>query len=268
MSKLSCIVLTLNSARTLEKCLTSLNYLADEIIIVDGGSTDQTLEIAKKHGCKIVFSDSKRFDVLRNIGNKHASCEWIFHIDSDEFVTNELKEEIKKMLEKPIYDVYALPRKTYINGKIIDTFTTNPPDLQVRLFKKDDRFHYEREIHELLFFEDKHVISSNYELGIMRNPLLHLHRPIKLRKLISLRDLYLVTRFDAIKFYKNFNKIILLRRIVTHMTIVPLKFTLRVLKTKKPQTLEGLEYFFSNILKWIIMYSIFVFLFKVRGSVR
>lgn len=261
----SCVVLTLNSARTLEKCLGSLDGLANEIIIVDGGSTDQTLEIAKKHECKIVFSNSKRFDVLRNIGNRYASSEWIFHIDSDEFVTNNLKKEIEETLKKPVYDVYALPRKTCINGKVISHFTNNPLDLQVRLFRNDYRFHYKREIHELLFFEDEHVAPSNYDLGIMHNPLLHLYKPVKLRKLFSLRDLYLVTKFDAIKFYGNYHNFILLRRIFTHMTLVPLKFTLRALKTNTLRTLVDLKYFCSNILKWVIMYSIFIFLFKVRA---
>ena len=89
---ISAVILSKNSEKKIEKCLSSLKGWADEILLVDGGSTDKTREIAKQYDAKVYthpFSGS--FAEERNFGTDKASSEWVLQLDSDEIVTDALK---------------------------------------------------------------------------------------------------------------------------------------------------------------------------------
>ena len=97
-------ILTYNSARTLERCLASLDGFA-EILISDGGSTDETLEIAARFGARVMQQSSPGmpivdFSLERNCLLAAASFDWFFYIDSDEYLSPELKEEIRAAASK------------------------------------------------------------------------------------------------------------------------------------------------------------------------
>lgn len=186
-------ILTFNSEKTLEKALNSLKNFA-EIIICDGGSTDETLKIAKKHNCKIIQQDKKfknpdntikDFSGVRNQTLEAATYDWFLYFDSDEYLSEELVEEIgdtidaqrsgaaRKTTNKPFRHrrntiktpetlVFDMPRKYIINGKIIDCATTYP-NYSTRLFNKKAVKKFRKQVHESI------EIKEGYEIGKLKN---------------------------------------------------------------------------------------------------
>jgi glycosyltransferase involved in cell wall biosynthesis len=136
MSKLSVLIHTKNVAATLEKTLKSVKF-ADEIVVVDMESTDETLKIAKKHDCKIFHHEDVGYaDPARNFAISKASFNWILVVDADEAISPDLKEIILKTINKKDgAEIYHLPRKNFVFNKWIKK-TGWWPDYQPRLFKK------------------------------------------------------------------------------------------------------------------------------------
>src|SRR3972149_5537016 len=126
MGKISAVVTVYNEEKNIEKCLKSLKF-ADEIIVVDNQSEDKTADIAKKYTSK-VFSrknNPQQLDIQKNFGFEKANFEWILSIDADEEVSKELTAEIKKILgAKPSsisqINGFWIPRKNFIFGKWIE----------------------------------------------------------------------------------------------------------------------------------------------------
>ena len=92
--KLSVAMITMNEERILEKTLESVKDIADEIVIVDSGSSDRTEEIAKKYGTKFYVESWKGYGPQRNSAIDKASGEWILNIDADEEISPELQKKI------------------------------------------------------------------------------------------------------------------------------------------------------------------------------
>ncbi len=170
MTRISFIIIALNEEEMIEDCLKSASW-ADEIILLDGGSTDKTLKIAQKYQAKIFSQEVKEKDwaAWHNQGKKLAKNEWIFYLDADERVTPALKEEIKSSINHQSSVIaFAIPRRNILLGKEMQ-FGGWYPDYQIRLFKKNKLLRWEGQVHERPIFEG--------ELGYFKNPLLHLtHR--------------------------------------------------------------------------------------------
>ncbi len=97
---LSCTLATFNEEENIERCLESVKEWVDEIVVVDGGSTDGTVEIAKKHGAKVeVRENPKMFHINKNKANELAQGEWILQLDADEVVSEELGKEIRELVQ-------------------------------------------------------------------------------------------------------------------------------------------------------------------------
>ena len=97
LTKITAIVLTKNEERNLERCLNSLRF-ADEILVVDDGSFDKTVSIAKKLGAKVIEHRlAEDYGAQRNFAMSKAANEWILFIDADEEITEELSEELKNI---------------------------------------------------------------------------------------------------------------------------------------------------------------------------
>lgn len=136
MVKLSVVINAQNVESDLPRALTSVKNLADEIIVLDQGSTDKTAEVAKKSGAKVYKHESVRYvELARNFAISKVSGDWILVLDPDEEIPLGLSKRIKKILEKPKADFYRIPRKNIIFGKWI-SHTLWWPDYQIRLFKK------------------------------------------------------------------------------------------------------------------------------------
>ena len=134
MATLSVIIITKNEEVDLPACLKSVSF-ADEIIIVDNGSTDQTSEIAEQFNVKFFSEDWHGFGPQKNLSLSKATCDWVFSIDADEVVPNKLATEIKKIVENPVYDGYYIPRATTFCGKKV-RFGDWGRDKVLRLFKR------------------------------------------------------------------------------------------------------------------------------------
>lgn len=163
MEKVSVVMITRNEEKHMEKCLESINW-ADDIVIVDSFSEDKTVEIAKKFNCKVFQKDFIGFGPLKNYAVSKASNRWILNLDADERITPELENEIRKILENPDYDGYYISRKSYIGKKWIK-HAGQWPDHQLRLFRKDKGKFQEKMLHER--------VEINGKIGYIKNPMLH-----------------------------------------------------------------------------------------------
>ncbi len=173
---LSAIVLTKNEERNIEGCLSSLSW-ADEMLVVDSGSTDLTAALAEKHGARVVTHPFTNFSSQRNFAMSQAQGDWVLFIDADERVTPELAEEIKKTLRDSMPSlnpspvgrgqgegyVYAIPRHNYFFGKRI-RFGDAREDAPVRLFPKQ-HVTWTQPVHEM--------IVTDLPVRKLKSPLLH-----------------------------------------------------------------------------------------------
>jgi glycosyltransferase involved in cell wall biosynthesis len=150
---LSVVVLTKNEQERIAKCLDSVKW-ADEIIVVDDESLDRTREIVKHYTDKIFI---KKMDIEgkhRNWAYAQAKNIWVLSLDADEIVTPELREEIQKVLKNnPRENGFTIPRRNYI-GNYWVKYGGWYPSPQLKLFKKD-KFRYEEvSVHPRAFMDD------------------------------------------------------------------------------------------------------------------
>jgi glycosyltransferase involved in cell wall biosynthesis len=110
MTKLSAFVTTFNNGRTLDACLTSVDF-ADEIVVLDSFSTDETLEIARRHGAVIHQHEFMGYGPQKQLALEKTSHDWVLLLDADEALSPELSGEIRALLEQgPRADGYTMPR--------------------------------------------------------------------------------------------------------------------------------------------------------------
>ncbi len=114
MERLSVFITTYNNADTLDKCLSSVAW-ADEIVVLDSFSTDQSMEIARHHGCKIHQHEFLGYGKQKQMALEKTSNHWVLLLDADEMLSPELQKEIKALLETgPRVAGYALPRREQV----------------------------------------------------------------------------------------------------------------------------------------------------------
>ena len=139
------------------RCLESVRDHVDEIIIVDTGSTDKTVEIAGKYGAKVYHRTwENSFSKARNYSLKYATCDWILILDADEEVIKKDAHKLREVIKDPV-----VPETTHMaNVFLVPVFskTSGNKNLAVansgRLFKNHLGFHYEGIIHNTLKFSD------------------------------------------------------------------------------------------------------------------
>src|SRR3989344_362141 len=172
--KISVVISAYNEEKKIERCLKSVLW-ADEVILVDNQSIDNTFRIAQKYADKI-FSrpNSRMLNVNKNYGFKKASGEWILSLDADEIVEEKLREEIGYAINNSQTDEgkkicgFYIPRKNIIFKKWI-RHTGWYPDYQLRLFKKGKGSFPENHVHEKIIIEGEtkkmknHLLHENYE---------------------------------------------------------------------------------------------------------
>lgn len=164
--KISVVLAVLNEEENLGKCLESVKDLADEVVIVDGGSVDNTLKIAKEFKARIIETTNPIiFHINKNKAIDAAEGEWVLQLDADEVVTEELSKEIKTTISINRFNGYWIPRKNLFLG----TFLTKGgqyPDYTLRLYRKGKGRLPAKDVHEQAVVEG--------EVGYLKNPLLHL----------------------------------------------------------------------------------------------
>jgi glycosyltransferase involved in cell wall biosynthesis len=134
---ISVLINTFNEEKNIQNCLESVKW-ADEIILVDMYSDDETVNIAKKYTDKIYFFEKCGYaDPARNFALEKANCNWILVVDADELVPIALKNRLLKIAENDLADVVLIPRMNFVFGHLFK-FTGSGPlqDAQLRFFKK------------------------------------------------------------------------------------------------------------------------------------
>lgn len=169
--KLSVTLATFNEEKFLGKCLDAVKDLADEIVIVDGSSTDDTVKIAKKYGAEVVVTKNvpENFHINKKKANDLAKDEWILQLDADEIVSPALKEEIRKKIElDPEENGFWIPRANFFLGKFLHKGGVYP-DYTMRLYKRGKGNLPAKSVHEQAVVEGK--------TGRLKNDLLHYNNP-------------------------------------------------------------------------------------------
>jgi glycosyltransferase involved in cell wall biosynthesis len=163
MAKLSVTIITKNEAHAIRRCLESVKW-ADEIIVLDSGSSDNTVEICREYTDKVLVTDWPGFGVQKNRALDCASHDWVLSLDADEVVSPELKQQILSVIQNPTANGYYLVRRSFFCGKLI-RFGDWRNDKVLRLFKRELGRFDDAPVHESLLVEGK--------LGTLRAPLYH-----------------------------------------------------------------------------------------------
>jgi glycosyltransferase involved in cell wall biosynthesis len=144
--RITAAIITLNEERMLPDLLASLQWV-DEIVLVDGGSRDRTVELAAAAGCRVVEHPFDNYAAQRNRALEHAASEWILSIDADERPTPRLIEEIRATLCEPRHDAYRIPIRSRIFGRQM-RYCGTQDDRPIRLFRQHLR--WAGDVHEVL----------------------------------------------------------------------------------------------------------------------
>jgi glycosyltransferase involved in cell wall biosynthesis len=148
--KISAVIITFNEEKRLEGALTSLDGVADEIIVVDSFSSDGTVRIARKYTDKVIQRKWTNFADQKNFANGKASNSWILSLDADERLSPELKEEILQIKQEGAECAgFSMPRRVYYLGRWI-RHSGWYPDRKIRLFQKDKAIWQGEYVHESL----------------------------------------------------------------------------------------------------------------------
>ncbi|MDO8581072.1 MAG: glycosyltransferase family 2 protein [Candidatus Omnitrophota bacterium] len=149
MTEITAVIITKNEEQQISRCLDSLKSWVKEIIVIDDGSTDQTVSLAQKAGAKVIVQTSKgNFDGQRNKGIDEASSSWVFQMDADEVVPAQAAQAISDALAKnQDFVAFTLTRRDFIFG-IPLTHIINAPC--VKIFRKDKGRYASHKIHEIL----------------------------------------------------------------------------------------------------------------------
>ena len=164
---LSVCIITLNEERNIGRTLQSVKAIADEIIVVDSGSTDATASIAQSFGAKVFVESWKGFARQKNSALEKANCEWILSLDADEEVSPELAASIGavvKSAKPPEFAGYTMNRRNLYFGRWIKR-AGYYPDPKLRLIKRGAAEFELRDVHE--------DMKMQGPLGHLRGDLIH-----------------------------------------------------------------------------------------------
>jgi len=163
---LSVCIITLNEEANIGRTLKSVKDIADEIVIVDSGSTDSTVRIAEQFGAKVFVEPWKGFARQKNSSLEKATCDWILSLDADEEVSPELAASIKALLASgtPQFAGYTMNRRNLYFGKWIKR-SGYYPDPKLRLIRRGAATFELRDVHE--------DMKMAGELGHVKGDMIH-----------------------------------------------------------------------------------------------
>ena len=162
-SRVSAVVITLNAATQLEGCLHGLSF-ADEIVVVDSGSTDRTIEIATAMNARVIRQDWLGYGRQKDFAVSQAANDWVLCVDADEIVGPELRTSIEAVLHAPAAGAYEMPRCNRFMGRYL-RHGEGYPDWNLRLFDRRRARWSEDPVHENVLTDER--------VGRLEGDLLH-----------------------------------------------------------------------------------------------
>ena len=157
---LSVVMIVKNEEDQLRACLERIACIADEIIVLDSGSTDATCKIAQDFGAKLyVNTDWKGFGQQRRLAQSFATCDYVLALDADERVSNRLRDSIARILEQPLSHArpFALMRRDLFAGRPV--YPLGRRERIARLYSRKDFTYEDTPVHELLQCELRRCIA-------------------------------------------------------------------------------------------------------------
>lgn len=165
-NSLSVVLAVYNEEENLRRCLESVEGLADEMVVVDGGSEDKTVDVAKEFGAKIIqTTNPPNFHINKNKAIDAATGSWILQLDADEVVSKSLKQEIMQAVDNKDINGYWIPRKNFFLTGFL-TKGGQYPDYTLRLYRRGKGRLPGKDVHE------QAVVAG--ETGYLKNDLLHM----------------------------------------------------------------------------------------------
>jgi glycosyltransferase involved in cell wall biosynthesis len=169
---LSVAIVSLNEEANLGRTLESVKW-ADEIVVVDSGSTDRTCEIARQYGAKVVVEPWRGYAAQKNFAIEHCTKTWVLSLDSDEEISSDLAQEIRNAISDPnAMDGYRMPRLNLFLGREL-RHGGFYPDPKLRLFRRGMGFVTGRDPHDRVELRN---VSQN-RIGRFRSPMVHYTYP-------------------------------------------------------------------------------------------
>jgi len=157
-------MITKNEEQNIAACLESVKNFAGEIIVVDGGSTDKTVEIAKSYGAKVLFKNFISFTDQKGFALSAASSGWVLNLDADEVLSEELKKEISEVIKTTKCAGFYLPSSNiFLGRKMKHAFKE---DYKLRLSRREGASYQGGFVHEVL-------TPPPGEIGKLKNYILH-----------------------------------------------------------------------------------------------
>lgn len=166
MVKISAVIITLNEEKVIERCIKSMQRVADEIVIVDSYSTDKTEEISRKLGAKFIQHPFNGYRDQKNFALQQATYDYVLSLDADEALSIELEKSILQIKENWQHDAYKFNRLNYCCGQWIK-HTDWYPDRKIRLFDRRKGEWCGANIHEVV------EMNEGSKVGILKGDLLH-----------------------------------------------------------------------------------------------
>ena len=134
MSKISLVIITLNEEKSIERCIRSVPF-ASEVVVVDSGSKDRTIEVAEKLGAKVYRNEWKGYGAQKSFAAGKANGDWVLSLDADEWLSPELATKIQELTSRCDTGVFAMARLSSFLGRKIRHGGWFP-DWQIRLYSK------------------------------------------------------------------------------------------------------------------------------------
>lgn len=161
---LTVIIIAKNEEVNIRKCLESVRF-ADEIIVLDSGSTDNTLSIAQEYTKNVFSTDWLGYGIQKQRALDKATSDWVLNLDADESLSESLQEELKKAMSQDLVDAYRMPIQMNFYNKPLKY--SGSPQRHIRLFKRLNARYSEDIVHE------KIILSPDTRIGKMQHPISH-----------------------------------------------------------------------------------------------
>jgi glycosyltransferase involved in cell wall biosynthesis len=161
---ISVIIITLNEEKHIARCIESVAW-ADEVIVLDSGSKDNTIAIAKSLGAKVVETNWPGYGLQKQRALELATCEWVLSLDADEYLDVNAAELIQKQIQTSKMSAFKLPIRMVFQNAIMKF--ANSDNKHIRLFRKDAACFSPDKVHE------KVILNPSAECGFIPAIILH-----------------------------------------------------------------------------------------------